>query len=592
MIKEEKYNINLIKKLKKVLNQEDTILFVGSGISLWSGLPSWYNLIIELANYLEKEGYSNADVVREKANDDLLLAASIGLKNLNKIHFKQFLKSVCGTNVAKPHEIHNKIVSLGPTCYITTNYDQLLEDTLREKRKGTDWDIVTNRQLTELATLTQARYRDYVFKIHGDVNDIESVVLSKEHYRDLYGKKNSTLNTLEILLTTKPIVFLGFGLRDPDFLLVKDKIKNIYQTSVVEHYAIMPDVSEEEISYWHNEYGIRILSYQTTQNEDGTSNHSMLLEVLDKLKSGNKSYEDNTVQKIVSNDNEKYNLTDSQVLSLLRFIDGQKLHMGIDDAEVYPMSFSEDQYKLCDIDSIMKSSDNALILGEPGGGKTYCLKHYSINQMEKFKELIIRDLKRIKDVTLPIYIDLKGYTGNVYEMIESLLPVDINLNTLKENLNMIFLFDSFNEMPKEIFEDRLYEKDFLDFKEEFIESKIVISSRTEEGLGKINLSKYNLRDIDYDYIKKYLDKNLIDSNTVFDREIMHLLQKPLYFKLLNTGKIIIDNSSTPHTIYQSFFNYLNQEFKRNLNIEIDLSEILSSIGYYALIKAARKLGLM
>ncbi|MGR5904284.1 SIR2 family protein [Bacillus cereus] len=522
-----------------------------------------YKLISELANYLEREGYSNADAVRKKINDDLLLAASIGLKSLNKMYFKEFLKGICGSSVAKPHDIHKKIVSLGPTCYITTNYDQLLEDTLRENRKGIHWDVVTNRQLAELASLNQTRYKDYVFKVHGDVNDIESVVLSREHYQKLYGERNSALNTLEILLTTKPVVFLGFGLRDPDFLQVRDKMKNIYGDNRIEHYAIMPDVSEEEISYWQTEYGIRILSYQTTRNADRSSNHSELLEVLDILKFENKSDEDNTVQQIVSSDNEKYNLTDSQVLSLLRFIDGQKLHIGIDDAEVYPMSFSKDNYKLCDIDSIMKSSDNALILGEPDGGKTYCLKHYSINQMEKFKELIIRDLKRIKEATLPIYIDLKGYTGNVYEMIESLLPVDINLNMLKENLNMIFLFDSFNEMPKEIFEERLYEKDFLDFKEDFKESKIVISSRTEEGLGKINLSKYMLRDIDYDYIKNYLDKNLIDSNTVFDREIMYLLQKPLYFKLLNAGKIIIDNSSTPHTIYKSFFNYLNQELKKN-----------------------------
>ncbi|PDZ36490.1 hypothetical protein CON18_30680 [Bacillus cereus] len=588
MIKENKYNSNLVRKLQKVLKQEDTILFVGSGISSWSGLPSWYKLISELANYLEREGYSNADAVRKKINDDLLLAASIGLKSLNKMYFKEFLKGVCGSSVANPHDIHKKIVSLGPTCYITTNYDQLLEDTLRENRKGIHWDVVTNRQLAELASLNQARYKDYVFKVHGDVNDIESVVLSREHYQKLYGERNSALNTLEILLTTKPVVFLGFGLRDPDFLQVRDKMKNIYGDNGIEHYAIMSDVSEEEISYWQTEYGIRILSYQTTRNVDGSSDHSELLEVLDMLNVGN---ENNLRQQIVSNDAGEGGLTDSHVLSLLRFIEGQKLQMQADDVEVYPMLFSGNEYGLFDINDLIKDSDNAIVLGEPGGGKTYCLKHFAIKQFNEFKELALQDLKKAKEVFLPIYVDLKGYSGNIFEMIESLLPVDISMNLLKKNFNMIFLFDSFNEMPKEVFEDKLYEKDFLDFKEQFKKSKLIIASRTDEGLKKFNFLQFLLKEIDYKYIKNYLDKNLIYSNKGFNREIIQLLQKPLYFKLLRTGKININNTSTPHSIFESFFDYLNQEFKKKLNIEINLSQILCSVGFYAIEKGSEKISI-
>lgn len=588
MIKENKYNSNLVRKLQRVLKQEDTILFVGSGISSWSGLPSWYKLISELANYLEREGYSNAEAVRKKINDDLLLAASIGLKGLNKMYFKEFLKGVCGSSVAKPHDIHKKIVSLGPTCYITTNYDQLLEDTLRENRKGIHWDVVTNRQLAELASLNQARYKDYVFKVHGDVNDIESVVLSREHYQKLYGERSSALNTLEILLTTKPVIFLGFGLRDPDFLQVRDKMKNIYGNNGIEHYAIMSDVPEEEISYWQTEYGIRILSYKTTKNENGSSDHSELLEVLDMLKvrEGN-----NPSKQIVSNDAREEELTDSQILSLLRFIEGQKLQMQADDVEVYPMLFSKNEYEVFNIDSLIKTSDNAIVLGEPGGGKTYCLKHFAVNQFNEFKELALQDIKRAKEVFLPIYIDLKGYSGNTYEMIESLLPVDISLNLLKKNFNMIFLFDSFNEMPKELFEDKLYEKDFLDFKKQFKQSKLIIASRTDEGLKKINFLKYSLKEIDYKYIENYLEKNLIYSNKVFNREIIELLQKPLYFKLLRTGKISINNNSTPHTIFESFFDYLNQEFKQKLNIEINLSQILCSVGFYAINEGSEKISI-
>lgn len=52
--------------LKKILAQSDTIIFVGSGISLWSGLPTWSGMIEELARFLER-GTGNADLVGAEA---------------------------------------------------------------------------------------------------------------------------------------------------------------------------------------------------------------------------------------------------------------------------------------------------------------------------------------------------------------------------------------------------------------------------------------------------------------------------------------------------------------------------------------------
>ena len=52
------------EQLKPALKQEDTILFIGSGISCWAGLPSWTGLINRLADYLEA-GEGDAEIVRE-----------------------------------------------------------------------------------------------------------------------------------------------------------------------------------------------------------------------------------------------------------------------------------------------------------------------------------------------------------------------------------------------------------------------------------------------------------------------------------------------------------------------------------------------
>jgi hypothetical protein len=61
-------------QLKHALKQEDTILFIGSGISCWAGLPSWSGLLLQLADYLEACG-GDAAIVRRELKQDLLQAA-------------------------------------------------------------------------------------------------------------------------------------------------------------------------------------------------------------------------------------------------------------------------------------------------------------------------------------------------------------------------------------------------------------------------------------------------------------------------------------------------------------------------------------
>jgi hypothetical protein len=74
----------MIEKLKNILAREDTVIFIGSGISLWSGLPTWAALIRSLAAFVKKNG-GNADVIeKELERNDFLLAAGYGLEQLTK----------------------------------------------------------------------------------------------------------------------------------------------------------------------------------------------------------------------------------------------------------------------------------------------------------------------------------------------------------------------------------------------------------------------------------------------------------------------------------------------------------------------------
>ena len=125
-----------MEKLRQVLKQSDTVLFIGSGISTWSGIPSWTEAVEELAQFLKAAGV-NPDLVRAEAEKgELIQAASYGLDRMTKPQIGEFIRSLCRCGSARPEEIHRKIVNLGPRYYITTNYDNLIEQSLRKWHEG------------------------------------------------------------------------------------------------------------------------------------------------------------------------------------------------------------------------------------------------------------------------------------------------------------------------------------------------------------------------------------------------------------------------------------------------------------------------
>ncbi|QXI01310.1 SIR2 family protein [Pseudomonas monsensis] len=207
-------------------------------------------------------------------------AASYGFDKLTKQQIGEFIREACRYGRARPHEIHRKIVSLGPRFFITTNYDDLIEQSLREWQPNRFYrPPVTNRQLTEAAEIVHARAIDFIFKPHGDAADSESIILTREQYGRLLpqGENQSALESVKLLLASRPVLYLGFGLRDPDFIYVRDLLANTYKGGVRDHYAIMADVQEQEVDHWRRNYGIHLVGYNTLERADRSRDHSPLL---------------------------------------------------------------------------------------------------------------------------------------------------------------------------------------------------------------------------------------------------------------------------------------------------------------------------
>jgi NAD-dependent SIR2 family protein deacetylase len=165
-------------RLANLAMRPDTIMFVGSGVSAWSGLPTWGKLLDELATYLESLGKPGTLVRRELSNNDLLLAASYGFDQLTRHEKCDFLHSIFLSRPTRPSELHHVVASLGPRCFVTTNYDTLLESAIRKSRPDEVFSIVTPLQQLEVTSIIQSRAEGFVFKPHGDIGSCDSIILT------------------------------------------------------------------------------------------------------------------------------------------------------------------------------------------------------------------------------------------------------------------------------------------------------------------------------------------------------------------------------------------------------------------------------
>jgi hypothetical protein len=578
-----------MEKLKQILAQEDTVLFIGSGISLWSGLPSWSGLIEELAKFVESTG-AKADLVRAEAQrGELLQAASYGFDKLTKQQIGDFIRVACRYGVAKPHEIHKKIVSLGPRCYVTTNYDNLIEEGLRKWQPDRFFrPPVTNRHLTETAEIVHARAIDFIFKPHGDAADSESIILTREQYRQMLpqGERHAALESLKMLLASRPFVYFGFGLRDPDFIYLRDLLANTYKGGTRDHYAIMPDVSDAEIDYWRRNYGIHLTSYTTIERPNKTRDHAALLTLLDNLHAKSSPSSPVAVFNPRSPD---------VVLALARHASGLtrcpkitpefkiRVHPEPEKHERTYIYYRADKFEHHPVEKFLDDGpERALLIGLPGAGKTYSLRRATARMADKLHEMCLSDPFDEKTAVLPIFADLKLYRGDLGDLVSQTLPKSLPLDEIIRHFKVKIFLDSFNEMPREYWESGSYESDFTKFITRIGRASLIIGSRTSDGMGKFGLPAYCLDQIDEAAVNDELQRLGINIEGRFQHEVRQLLQRPFYFHYITSGVVRLPKEAHPRDFYQVLFENLRNAFTKRFGKQFDIERALSLVAYAAL----------
>jgi len=251
--------------LAAAIERRRAILFVGAGVSMSVGLPSWQDLIDHLLHELDLD----SSVIDGMRDGHQMLAELYRIKQGGIGPLRSWLDrnwKVSEDKVATS-KLHRLIVELNFPAIYTTNYDRNLETAF--EAHGRPYAKISNAKDIASATddVTQ------IIKYHGDFADDSSLVITETDFLD----RLSFDSPLDIKFRSdalgRTILFIGYSMSDPNIRLLLHRIWQTWERSGREHdrppsfvfMASRDPVQEALLARW----GITVL---TPQSENGLDN--------------------------------------------------------------------------------------------------------------------------------------------------------------------------------------------------------------------------------------------------------------------------------------------------------------------------------
>jgi SIR2-like domain len=258
------------EELEDLVGRDEMIPFVGAGLSVDDGFPSWSRYLRDFADEWalpppEVEGLMAGGQLEELAER---IADKAGADRLEE--------DVRRTFTAR-HPVEGPasyLPAFGIRVCITTNFDSVLEQSFTDAQKPFDL-ILLGRDVSMTVQAALQSYKRVLIKLHGDARQPHTRVLTREEYQAAYNADRITedvssgplVDLLKEVVLNRTLCFFGCSLVSDRTLLLMKKLR---AEGLLRHwhYAIMEAPRTEDLNdreRYLTERGIAAIWYPTGQ---------------------------------------------------------------------------------------------------------------------------------------------------------------------------------------------------------------------------------------------------------------------------------------------------------------------------------------
>ncbi|MCT1447319.1 SIR2 family protein [Brevibacterium casei] len=230
----------------------NVVPFLGAGISMSAGAPSWDSLVTELSSAVTGQ---------------LTEAEKTSLAKKNVLDQAEILKNLYDSpesfNAAVAKLVNRQSYGLAPTLIanlpleqaITLNYDELFE--IASNDAGQPCAVIPGDEAPDA--------HRWLLKMHGNVADESTIVLTRTDYVGFDANRNVLAALVKASLVTKRLVFIGFGLGDDHFHQILHDVRQMSPESIARR-ALALTLSDDSLERkaWKNKITLQPMTPEGT----------------------------------------------------------------------------------------------------------------------------------------------------------------------------------------------------------------------------------------------------------------------------------------------------------------------------------------